>query len=187
IKAKQMQKITLLGLIFISTASWLYGQEWAGREDWPDDFPRPEQTEKSLFFIQRNLNRHTIIYDLNLNEDGTLNRKEPIDNYWRQYESTGKRREMSWLEEWLAYGYRARKKSPDLYQVKLRAHKERFINLKKEGNQWKAVIDINGEESYLTNIYAYADESGILPDVKHVDIYGINIRTGKRVKERIYD
>jgi len=187
LKSEQMQRILLVGLFFLGTISFSFGQDWMGREDWPDDFPRPEQTEKSLFFIQRNLNRHTIMYDLNLNEDGTINRKEPLDNYWRQYESTGLRREMSWLEEWLAYGYRAKKKAENIYQVKLRAHKERFITLKNESGKWIATININGEESYLTNIYAYADESGILPDVKHVDIYGINKKTGKLVKERIYD
>lgn len=182
-----MQRITLIGWLLIGSCPLIFGQDWAGRQDWPDDFPRPEKTEKSLFYIQRNLNRHTIMYDLNLKEDGTIDRRDPLDNYWRQYESTGLRREMSWLEEWLAYGYRAKKKTENLYQIKLRAHKERFITLKKEGTTWKAIIPINGEESYLTNIYAYADESGILPDVIHVDIYGINIKTGKRVKERIYD
>ncbi len=187
VKGEHMKRITLMGLFLVAIFPLLFGQEWAGREDWPDDFPRPEQTEKSLFYIQRNLNRHTIMYDLNLKEDGTLDRKDPLDNYWRQYESTGLRREMSWIEEWLAYGYRARKKADDLYQVKLRAHKERYITLKKDGDKWKATININGEESILTNIYAYADESGILPDVKHVDIYGISLKTGKQVKERIYD
>ena len=172
---------------FIFTANLLVAQEWVGREDWPEDFPRPEQTDKSLFYIQRNLNKHTIVYDLNLKEDGSLDLSEPIDNYWKQYASTGQRRELSWLESWLAYGYRIKEKTTNSIKLKLRAHKEKAIELRKLGNTWKAIIAINGEDSVLTNIYAYADESGILPDVKHVDIYGINIKTGVKVKERIYE
>lgn len=182
-----MQRLIITLVFFLLSTSWLLSQEWAGRKDWPADFPRPEQTEKSLFYIQRNLNKHTIIYDLNLQEDGQIDSSEPIDNYWRQYASTGLRRELSWLESWLAYGYRIKKKKEDAFKIKLRAHKERFIELRKEGERWRAVIIINGEESYLTHIYAYADESGILPDVKHVDLFGINIKTGIAVKERIYD
>ncbi len=182
-----MQRLSIAFIFFLLCSTWLFGQEWVDREDWPDDFPRPDQTERSLFFIQRNLNKHTIIYDLNLEEDGTLNISEPIDNYWRQYASTGKRRELSWLESWLAYGYRVKKRTIDTLQIKLRAHKERAIELRKDGGRWRAVIRINGEDSYLTHIYAYADESGIFPDVKHVDLFGINIKTGTTVKERIYD
>jgi len=178
-----MQRLTII-LVFLLISSYcLTGQEWMGREDWPTDFPRPEQTERSLFFIQRNLNKHTIVYDLNLTENGNLDTSEPIDNYWRQYASTGKRRELSWLESWLAYGYRVKKKKENAIQIKLRAHKERFIELRKEGDRWRAVIRINGADSYLTNIYAYADESGILPDVIHVDLYGIDMKTGAVVKE----
>ncbi|MEM6321183.1 MAG: DUF4833 domain-containing protein [Bacteroidota bacterium] len=183
-----MNRLFFTGLFLTLVVTCLLAQdEWRGREDLPDYFPAPEQTDKSLFFIQRNLNAHTIVYDLKLLEDGTLDKKEPIDNYWRQFASTGKRRELSWLESWLAYGYRAKMNKDSSYQIKLRAHKERYITLRKDQNRWRAVIQINGEESYLTNIYAYADESGILPDVKHVDLFGINIRTGQRVKERIYD
>ena len=183
----KMQRLPIALLFFLLSTTWLVGQEWVDREDWPADFPRPEQTERSLFFIQRNLNKHTIIYDLNLKEDGSLDTSEPIDNYWRQYASTGQRRELSWLESWLAYGYRVKKKKENALLIKLRAHKERFIELRKDGDRWRAVITINGEDSYLTNIYAFADESGILPDVKHVDLFGINIKTGAAVKERIYD
>ena len=182
-----MQRLFIPLVLFLFSSFWLIGQEWVDREDWPTDFPRPEQTEKSLFFIQRNLNKHTIVYDLNLKEDGSLDTSEPIDNYWRQFASTGQRRELSWLESWLAYGYRVKKKKENALQIKLRAHKERFIELRKEGDKWRAVIRINGEDSYLTNIYAYADESGILPDVIHVDLYGVDMKTGKVVKERIFD
>lgn len=178
--------IILLGCIL--TISSLVAQDWKDREDLPDYFRRPEKTEKSLFFIQRNLNAHTIVYDLNLEPDGTINTSDPLDNYWRKFANTGARKPLTWLESWLAYGYRAKfDKKKKTFRIKLRAHKERYITLRQEEGKWKAVMQINNEESYLTNIYAYADESGIFPDVLHVDLYGINVKTGLVVKERIYD
>ena len=180
-----MQRFIFLSFFLLLGNGVILSQEWEGRVDLPSNFPIPNQTEKSLFFIQRNKNIRTIVYDLNLLKDGQLNRKDPLDFYWR--ERDGHRSELSWLEGWLAYGYRAKKKKDHTFQVKLRAHNERYIMLKQESNQWRAIISINGEDSYLTNIYAYADESGIFPDVIHVDIFGVNVKTGMKVKERIYD
>ena len=48
-------------------------------------------------------------------------------------------------------------------------------------------MKINGSDCRLTNVYVYADESGLMPDVKHVDLYGISLETGKAVKERFYN
>ena len=182
-----MQRFIFLSFLFWFFVTELSAQAWKGRENWPDDFPRVEQTDKTLFYIQRNLNKHTIVYDLNVKEDGSIDPRTPIDNYWRRYENNGERKDLSWLEAWLAYGYRAKKIGDRAFRIKLRAHKERYITLRQDNGKWRAIIDINGEESYLTNIYAYADESGILPDVKHVDLYGVNVKTGTPMKERIFD
>ena len=180
-----MQRFFLLTILLLGLNLTLWGQEWKDRLSLPDYFPVPTQTNKSLFFIQRNKNVRTIVYDLNLREDGTLDRKNPIEFYW--LEGDGERKELSWLESWLAYGYKAKKKAENLFHIKLRAHDSRYIILKEENEKWRVIMPINGEESYLTNIYAYADESGIFPDVKHVDIFGVDIKTGRKVKERIFD
>jgi len=39
---------------------------WEKRTEWPDDYPRPPKTAQSLFFIQRNLNTNTIVYDVDI-------------------------------------------------------------------------------------------------------------------------
>ena len=186
----RIMRCVLFGFIMLWLATTpLTAQEaWRGRKDLPVDFPRPEATDRSCFFIQRNKNEHTIVYDLNLSPDGNLNLDEPLDNYWRQYASNGDRRELSWLESWLAYGYRAKRLDDGRIQIKLRAHKDRYIILDQdEDGRWRAIYPINGEDCYLTNIYAYADESGLVPDVKHVDVYGVSIVTGQVVKERLYN
>jgi hypothetical protein len=128
------------------------------------------------------------VYDLNFKKDGQLDRRNPIDVYWRKYRNGGVREEVTWLQSMLAYGYNAKlNKKDQSYRVKLRAYNKRYITLKEENGEWRAIIDINGIPCYLNNIYAYADESGVFPDVKHVDVYGVSIATGENIKERIVD
>ncbi len=39
---------------------------------WSEDYPVPEKTKELLFYIQRNHNKNTIIYDANFDEKGML-------------------------------------------------------------------------------------------------------------------
>lgn len=163
------------------------GPGWEKRTEWPDDYPRPPKTEKSLFFIQRNLNTNTIVYDLQMAKDGTLLNK-PIDVYWRRYGSDGSRKELSWLQSVLAYGYNAKKlKAGKEFKINLKAYDERYILLKKENGTWRGIVTINGAPAYINNAYVFTDESGILPQVKYVDVFGVNVATGVAVQERIFN
>lgn len=166
----------------------LVAQEgWETRPELPDHFPRPEETEELLFFIQRNRNENTIVYDINLNADGSLNTRNPIKPYWRRYHlDDGMVRKLSWLELNFAYGYRSRK-NKDVYFIKLKAYKNREIQLTLKDGKWIPMITINGQPSILKNLYIFADESKFWPSVKYADIYGTSTLTNQLVKERIYN
>jgi len=166
----------------------LPGQEgWETRPDLPEDFPKVEETPELLFFIQRNRNKNTIVYDLNLNPDGSLNTKKPINVYWRKFQNhNGLKDDLSWLELTFAYGYHSRKKG-DHYAIKLKAYNERAIQLTFQDGQWIPLITLNGQSCVLKNLYIFADESKLWPSVKYADIYGQNILTGELIKERIYN
>ncbi len=165
----------------------LFAQGWEARTDWPEDFPRPEETEELLFFIQRNRNENTIVYDINLNADGSLNKRNPIEVYWRRYHKHGGIwKKLSWLELTFAYGYRSRKRD-GYYGIKLTAYNDREIKLTLQDGKWIPFLTINGQSCILKNLYVYADESKFWPSVKYVDIYGVNTSTQQLVKERIYN
>lgn len=183
-----MNRLLLIGLMLLCIQP-LFGQDWKGRENWPDDFPRPPKTKERLFFLQRNLNRNTIAYDLNLKSDGQIDANAPLEVYWMRY--TGGRNgvieETTWFQRQFAFGYSSTKKGNNEFLIKLVAYKERRIQLKQLNGTWVAIMKINGSDCRLTNVYVYADESGLMPDVKHVDLYGISLETGKAVKERFYN
>ncbi|MFT6358774.1 MAG: hypothetical protein ACJAYJ_003001 [Saprospiraceae bacterium] len=178
-----------MGFILFSAAV-VFGQDWKDRENWPDYFPRPSKTKKQLFYLQRNMNSNTIAYDLNLSENGMVNSGEPLDVYWKRYTGNrnGLREELSWAQETFAFGYSANSgKNKDEFSIKLIAYKARKVNLKKINGQWTATMQINGKECQLSNIYVYADESGMMPDVQHVDLYGKDLSTGQAVHERFFN
>ncbi len=175
-------------LFFMLPPCLLLAQEgWETRPDLPDDFPRLEETDKLLFFIQRNRNKNTIVYDLNFKEDGSLNTRNPIDVYWAKFQhQNGKRFEISWLEQTFAYGYRSRKNN-DSYTIKLKAYNKREIQLIFKEGKWIPLITINGQSCVLKNLYIFADESGLWPSVKYADLYGESLSTQELIKERIYN
>lgn len=179
----------LFMIFFMIPQLVLLAQDWESRTDWPNEFPRPEQTEELLFFIQRNRNENTIVYDINLNSDGSINTRKPIEVYWRRYHKyDGIWKKLSWLENNFAYGYRAKKpRGQEFYSIKLTAYNDREIHLTLKNGKWIPFLTINGKSCILKNLYVYADESRLWPSVKYVDIYGVDILSGERVMERIHN
>ena len=175
-------------IAFLFPMTTVSAQDWKVRKDWPNDFPRPPKSKNSLFFIQRNRNVNTIIYDLNIKDNGQIDERNPISVYWLKYKNKGERKELLWLEKKFAYGYRSKKnKTDESFNIKLIAYKDRKIHLKKVSGKWKPFLTIDNQQCYLTNIYVYADESGWWPKVHYVDLYGNNTKTGAVVKERIFN
>ncbi len=182
-----MLRFSIIFLFMLSSCFLLAQEGWETRPDLPEDFPKVEETEKLLFYIQRNRNKNTIVYDLNFKSDGTLNTRNPIEVYWRKFQNhNGLKDDLSWLELKFAYGYRSRKKD-DSYTIKLKAYNERYIQLTYKDGKWIPLITLNGTTCILKNLYIFADESRFWPSVKYADIYGENIVTKELVKERIYN
>ncbi len=152
----------------------------------PADFPTPK-TDNLLFFIQRNKNKNTIVYDFNM-ANGEFVKSKPIDVYWLRYGS-GKpvRGELNWLQRTFAFGYNHKKDSTGKgYLITLTAYDGRKIHLEKNSaGKPVATMTINGKYCQLVNIWVYADERSSWPSVFHVDLIGRDMFTGKTEFERI--
>ena len=184
-----MKIFFLVMSMMISSTAAIFSQDWKGRENWPDYFPRPPKTETRLFYLQRNKNANTIAYGLKLKNNGEIDPAEPLEVYWMRYTGNrnGLREELSWAQKSFGFGYSSSKvKNKEEFSLKLIAYKDRNVTLKKINGQWTALMQINGQQCELLNIYVYADESGMMPEVKHVDIYGKDLKTGQAVHERFF-
>jgi Domain of unknown function (DUF4833) len=152
----------------------------------PADFPTPPKTANSLFFIQRNKNKNTIVYDANF-KNGKFDTSEPIDAYWLRYGSNGQRKELTWTQSNFAYGYSSKKDGTGKgFFITLTAYDKRKIHLQTDSNgQPMATMSINGKLCRLNYIWVFADDQSSWPKVYHVDLNGTELATGNKQTERI--
>jgi hypothetical protein len=152
----------------------------------PASYITPPRTEKSLFFIQRNLNQNTIVYDVVMMPNGQF-AADPVREYWLRYGSNGEKKELTWLQKNFAYGHSFKKdKKGNGYFITLTAYNARAIHLTRNHmGKPIATLQIDGKNAQLNYIWVYADNSGKWPKVLHVDLHGKDLTTGQVVFERI--
>jgi hypothetical protein len=46
-------------------------------------------------------------------------------------------------------------------------------------------MDINGRKGYLSKIFVFITKGAILPKVQHVELFGLDVVSGKRLYEKI--
>jgi len=145
-----------------------------------------EKTQ-SLFIIERSKNANVVHYDARLTSDGKLDTREPVIVYWVLLAEDGRRKKLSWIEKKKAYGFTIK---PDLsvngYKMTLVAAPEHQITVKKEKNgPVRAETIIGGRPSVLEKMYIDASEGLTGPKVKYIDLYGKDLQTGEKRREKI--
>jgi hypothetical protein len=151
-------------------------------------YPVPS-VNNMLFYIQRNKNSNTVVYEANLLPDGKLNPKNPVNVYWMRYTEGGVKKELSWIQRWLAYGvdFEPAKDNSGNFIINLVALKQRKLVLTTdEDGHPTACLFLNGKYSKLSRIYAQAQETNWLPTVKFVQVMGEEIKTKQNVCEYIF-
>ncbi len=150
----------------------------------PLDYPVPNK-EKMLFFIQRNANLNTVVYEINVNNEDQILLNEPMKVYWIGYDQFQEESQLNYIQNKFAYGYNHKLINNDLIEFEFVSYKKTFF-IHKIGNvDFKVVTKINNEYAYLTNIYVYAEEFGVFPDVQFVEFYGLNVEDKLPVYEKI--
>ncbi|MEP7170451.1 MAG: DUF4833 domain-containing protein [Bacteroidota bacterium] len=149
----------------------------------------PQQTKSLLFYLQRNKNTNTIIYEANYLPNGKIDPKNPVSVYWIRYEEGGVRKELNWIQRWLAFGvdFEPTKDGSDNFILTFVAVKHKKVVLKLD-NEGKAIacLPLNGKPSRLTRLYAQAQETNWLPTVKFVQMTGEDLKTKETNVEYIF-
>ncbi len=152
-------------------------------------FPTPSGIVNQLFYLQRDPNTNTIIYQLNVNERGQVNRKEPIHVFWMRYEEGGQLKELNFIQRRFAYGLKARQIEPDTYELRFVSYSRfQFYLSKPDGeDQYRVYTTIARKRAVLKRIYVHIEEGGSFwkPNVKYVELSGTDEVTGTDVMERI--
>ncbi len=151
------------------------------------NYPIPPKTKERLFYIQRNYNSNTIVYDANFDVNGKLVKDKPVDVYWIRYEENGQRMELRTFEKKFAFGVKAKKlSSSNEYQIELAAYDKRKLLLRQVSvNKAIAYLKISGKMSILDHLYILADNSSWFPSVKYIELFGYDAETGAKTYEKI--
>ncbi len=146
-----------------------------------------KKNNQSLFYIERSKNKNRVYYDANFNANGTINSEKPIDVYWLNLdENYGKRGELSYIQEKMAYGYKSEKITDRCYQIKLKAFDKRIISLLIDNKgKAKAQMKIDGKMSNLNRLFIKATDKGIATSVEYIELFGTDIYTKTEVYEKI--
>jgi len=151
------------------------------------NFPVPPHTNKTLFYVQRSSNANTVMYDVNLLADKTINAEDPVNVYWIRYAENGQRKKLNYIERVLAYGVNCKPFTSNTFLLHFNASstKEVLITVDAKG-QARAEMPINKQKSYLEKIFVTVTEGGWrFPKVNFVEFFGTDISTGQKTYEKM--
>lgn len=151
-----------------------------------DTFPVPKPNKNSLFYVQRTSNTNTIMYDLNIKKDGTLDTESPVHVYWIRYADDGKKKELNYIQRKFAYGINSKKLGNDAWDLRFVSYGKVPLTLKKAtDNNYYVYTKINNQQAILKKIFLKIDGGTFwVPNVVYVELKGLDPATGKEVSER---
>ena len=168
-----MKNITagLLALVLIGAATPIHGVQLE---------------QQPLFLIERSKNANIIQYDAQVGTNGKLNKKEPVIGYWIRLAEQGQVKQLTWTQRTFAFGFKTKyHKATDSATVDMVADIGQPITVKRVDEKYMALIDIEGQTSQLVKIFIQAEGKGLSVKVEYVEIFGLDLNTGKDTYARI--
>lgn len=149
-----------------------------------ENYPVP-QDQNLIFYVQRSVNSNTIVYTARLDGEGRLDPRQPVEAFWRRFNDAGEKKELSGLERNVAFGVKARAapEDPGAFLVRVVSYPRRPALLRVVDGRPRLEAKVAGVPSRLDHAYLEVDESGRVPSVTRVDLYGYSLATGDLVKE----
>ncbi len=150
-------------------------------------FPVPNGIPNQLFYLQRDPNTNTVIYQLNVDGAGKVDEDEPIRIFWIRYAEQGQQQDLNFIQRKFAYGVKAKKIGPDKYELRFAAYSKRPFYLMKAGpdHAFHVYTAIANKQSVLDRIFLRIEGGTFwVPNVKYVELKGSNPATREPVVER---
>lgn len=176
----------VLTALFLSHTA--FAQTTDNSDPSPLKFPTPQGIANQLFYLQRDPNTNTIICELNVDENGTVDKKEPIKVYWLRYAQKGEKEGLSYIQKKFAYGIQTRDMGNDQYELKFVSYKKFPMYLMKsaEDKKYHVYVTANKKKIQLERIFLRIEGGSFwLPNVKYVELKGINTASRTQIVERI--
>lgn len=158
---------------------------YTGQVGLPESYPTP-QVDNLLLYVQRNLNHNTVVYTLNLNQDGTLCDSKPIDVFWVNYENGIRHKRLNKIQDQLAYGYNCWKINSNTHKFQIVAYPQKdFYLAQDDTGAFQVFTKLNEQMAVVKNIFVYAEEFGVFPQVKFIELYGYSVEDSFPIYQKI--
>jgi len=154
----------------------------------PLKFPTPKGIKNQMFYLQRDPNTNTIIYELNVNAKGEVNKSEPILVYWLRYDDKGEKKDLNYIQRKFAYGIQTKEIGKDQFEIRFVSHKKipMYLMYSKDDQKFHVYVTVNNKRIELSKIFVRIEGGSFwLPNVKYVELSGINTATDTPIVERI--
>jgi hypothetical protein len=140
-----------------------------------------------LFYLQRDPNTNTLIYALNLKENGNIDADSPIQVYWIRYGEKGQKKDLGYIQRKFAYGIDTKALGGDKYEFHFVSHKKLSFYLQRSNDKsYHASVTINNRTIKVNRLFVRIQGGSFwLPNVKYAEVEGIDEATGKAVVERV--
>jgi hypothetical protein len=151
-------------------------------------FPVPSGISNQLFYLQRDPNTNTVIYQLNVDRTGRLDEDEPVNVFWLRYDEHGERKDLNFIQRKFAYGLTAEKLAAEKYELKFAAYgKVRFYLLRSPIDKaFHVYTTIAGKQLQLERVFLRIEGGTFwVPNVKYIEFKGLNTATREAAVERI--
>jgi len=149
-------------------------------------FPVPKVSNQ-LFYLQRDPNVNTIICQLNLDSEGKLDQKTPVNVFWIRYAEGGKRTELNFIQRKFAYGITSKQISADKHELKFVSYgKYPMYLMKGKDKKYHVFSKVANRQAILNSIYVHIDGGTFwVPNVVYVEFKATDPDTGEQLTERI--
>jgi hypothetical protein len=154
----------------------------------PLKFPTPKGIANQLFYLQRDPNLNTLIYELNIDKTGNVDEDQPVLAYWIRYGENQAKKDLSYVQKKFAYGIDSKKTGKDQFELRFVSHKKLPLYLRKsaEDKKYHVYVTINNKKLLLDRIFVRIEGGSFwIPNVKYVELRGINQANDTLVTERI--
>jgi hypothetical protein len=150
------------------------------------EFKVPDEPGQ-LFYVQRSPNSNTVIYAAKLDAQGNLDASAPVDAFWRKFNIDGSKQPLNFIERMTAYGVKldARKAGqPPAFSIAALPERKLTVSLDSQRRP-QAVMQVGSHKVKVVYVYLHVVEGGLMPSVPDLDVFGIDIATGKPVHEHL--
>ena len=139
-----------------------------------------------LFYVQRTPNANTIVYELNLDDNGKPDNETPVHAYWIRYHEKGQKEELSYVQRKLAYGITSKPLSNGRYDIRFVSYKKFPLTLMKGTDGKYHIFATISQRQFIVNRIFVKIEGGsfLVPNVRFVEFKGTDPANGKEVTER---